>query len=650
MIDTYILYYQHGTNLDRNLTTHSYQFWLFAFKTAKYWGYGPVDWTVDLLDFDTFKDRSGTTHASPNTPRSLFEVTGDIATPSSEVGAAHLNNQPSPLCRWTIHANFRNSFDDDSDDEYVPEYIDDREALDENERLYRWSSNNSKKTFEEKLTAALDTNSFSSLNSDSLPFALAQVAQATRSSPKELILESFGFSIMARNEEVFSRFVSKVEIGSLRAAGIYPFHLLTSYLDGSKTCCNLLDTALNNIAMQSARNCVPELYVDSHKHTVLDNLMINILKSHTSCPPVTVDDKWAKLKRFTGEEIDICGRWDADSACIRELFAEGRANIPIEWKHMFCHTSVQAICHSIGRLFGPMFAPSINTPSGLFRKSCQACRKDLVLSPLHSLVLVAFHLATSGCQGENLFGMLACLVCLLANGANPKQKVDISLEALMNRDTATKCTHESLDPWEFSQRVPDRLMEEWTDIAGLGWRVFCSMLQYARDESRSNVQAAPTSREERYFSNYIEVSDDSDRDGESSDYGSDDEEETCQHAKEHGNFYGKSKVIGKLWAAIQTELLTYRRITEEDPWMSENISMEAILDGLKNQGFFDIPLIMENMMTPYCQCGRFLDVLDEASVCVDEECTHYFANVDVWERAVYIDIPEDTNYCWYGFI
>jgi hypothetical protein len=217
----------------------------------------------------------------------------------------------------------------------------------------------------------------------------------------------------------------------------------------------MLDAALNNVAMQSTRGCVSELYLDNHKHTVLDNLMITILKSHTNCPPVTVDDNWAKLKRFTGEEMDICGRWDADSPCIRELFAEGLATVPIEWKHIFCHTSAQAIFHSIGRMFGPMFAPSINTPSGLFRKTCQACRMDLILSPLHSLVLIAFHLATSGCQGENLFEMLACLVCLLVNGANPNLRVNISLDALMNRDTATRCTHELLDPWEFSQRVPE---------------------------------------------------------------------------------------------------------------------------------------------------------------------------------------------------
>jgi hypothetical protein len=145
------------------------------------------------------------------------------------------------------------------------------------------------------------------------------------------------------------------------------------------------------------------------------------------------------------------------------------------------------------------------------------------------------------------------------------------------------------------------------------------------------LQAARAGEE---FSTYIEIEDDSDVDMERLDYESDeesdDEEDRCSRAKEHGNFYGESKVIGTLWAAIQTELLTYRRLTEEDPWISENIIMRAILDGLNHGGLFDIPLITENMMSPYCKCGRFLEVTDEASAFVDEVCTHYPGILRIW--------------------
>jgi len=78
--------------------------------------------------------------------------------------------------------------------------------------------------------------------------------------------------------------------------------------------------------------------------------------------------------------------------------------------------------------------------------------------------------------------------------------------------------------------------------------------------------------------------------------------------------------------------------------------MRSVLDGLNNGGILSMPLIDEDMMSPYCRCGKFLDVKDEASACVDEACTHYFANLDEWGRAVYIMIPENQNDSWYDFV
>ena len=64
------------------------------------------------------------------------------------------------------------------------------------------------------------------------------------------------------------------------------------------------------------------------QHTVLDSLMITILKSHTSVTPGVVDDALRSEKRFIPEDIGICGRWDADSNCIRAHLAEGESTIP----------------------------------------------------------------------------------------------------------------------------------------------------------------------------------------------------------------------------------------------------------------------------------------------------------------------------------
>ena len=642
-------------NGNRILTTYMYQFWLFAFKTAKHWGYGPLDWTADLLEFDRYKDKDLPTHSSPNTPRSNVGTPANAATPRSEGSAGNftsLTSHPSPLCNWTIHAAIRNRFE--GEDRLNAESDENIAGPDGEDTWSRWPE--TRQTFEEKLQAALENSSFSNLNPSDLPMALVQITKATRRSPSELLQESFGFSLVARNEEVFWELLPRVARTNFEGSGVYPLHLLTSFLDGSKTCCNLLDAALNHIAEE---NSIEKLYVNNHEHTVLDNLMMSILKGHTSCRPVSVDDKFAKLKRFTGEEVDICGRWDADSDCIRELFAEGHAAIPFEWKHMFCHTSVQAICHCIGRLFGPVFAPPINFPSGLYTKNCQACGMKLQLLPLHSLVLTTVHVARSGCPGENLFGMLACLVCLLANGANPTYKAHISLDALMNRDSATECSHEDLDPLQLAERVPDSLMVGWTEEVMLGWQVFCSTLRYTRDERRPKSKKVSKGKDrDEDFNAFLDFSDDEmsgmeDIEDEDMDDESDVEEELCSHSKRvTNNFYGGSKVIGILWAAIQTELATYRRLTEDDPWISEYFDMRSLLDGLNNGGLISIPLVDRDMMSPFCQCGRFLEVTDEACACVDEVCNYveHFANLDSsWSRTAYIMIPEGHNESWYDF-
>jgi hypothetical protein len=106
------------------LTTYLYQFWLFAFKTAKYWGYGPPDWTAELLESDRFKDNELATRSSPNTPRSNFGTPASAATPRSEaiIGSfSSINSHPSPLCKWSIHAAIRNPFEGQDSQDHEPE-------------------------------------------------------------------------------------------------------------------------------------------------------------------------------------------------------------------------------------------------------------------------------------------------------------------------------------------------------------------------------------------------------------------------------------------------------------------------------------------------------------------------------------------------
>lgn len=377
------------------------------------------------------------------------------------------DNTPSALCRWSIH--FR-----DIPYEGIPSpprSPTENFNLDDEENWPTWPRSINSDGYTEKLCENLESNDFSCVKVGDLPIAVDQVARAARSSPAELLAEALGFSIMSRNVNLMNDLLWKND-HEIEIAGLYPFHLAATYLDGSKTCCGIFD-ALADSNPRSLR----KFYVNELGHTILDQLMITILKAHTSCLPVVVDVIFKRESRFEGEDVDICGRWDADSACVRSLLAKGTTHIPFEWKHMFCHTSVQAICHCIGTFFGSGWAPDINTPSGIFLRHCSHCGLKLQLLPLHTLVLIGLHLSLSGCQNETLFGILACLLCLLSNGANPLLKAHISSKALLDSDQGNECSHEELDPAELMEQLPTRLNLRWSKELSIGWQVIHSALK-----------------------------------------------------------------------------------------------------------------------------------------------------------------------------
>jgi hypothetical protein len=433
--------------------------------------------------------------------------------------------------------------------------------------------------------------------------------------------------------------------------------------------------------------------------------MITILRSHTSCSANVVDDAFTRIHRFAGEDVDICGRWDADSDCIRHLLANGNLAIPFEWKHMFCHTSVQVICHSIATLFRPHWGPDINSPSGLFTRRCSNpdCGEKLILYPLHTLVLTAIHLSESGCKGENLFGILACLLCLLSNGANPLLKAQISSEALLGRQSTENCTHEALDPLELAYQVPESLSSKWTREVKIGWEVFCYVLRDSQAEWRpkaarhipivrtmnypddiypmqhANISTLPSMYgmdDEDLYADIVmdeasfladdqwnasneqsNINDAEMHDAQEAERSDDDESpggelpKNCTVVdwhKNHFNYFGGNERLATLWAAVQTELATYRRLEEGDPWISPYFNMQTILHDFedRNGNHISIDLVSKGMMQEFCECGIFIKAQDYACVRMEEASSYYFSNLEKcdWTRREYIYAPTDRTY------
>ncbi|KAJ3535429.1 hypothetical protein NM208_g7137 [Fusarium decemcellulare] len=528
-----------------------HDFWIHSFMTAKYWGRGPQSWTPGLIAARTF----GTVELESRQLLASEHLSPDVSASTIE--------PPSQLCRWSIHYSDNMTYD--AIPSPPPEDHGEQDIEDES-TWTQWNNSDSYCTSADIMRSAFASeNSFSRILEDELPLSTSSIVAAVGRSQDEIEAESWAFAIMARNLDALDMAEPPEGLQHL-----YPFHLAAAYLDGAGKCCLIL-----NQLIEEVDECLPlaQNYRNNLGHTVLDSLMISILRSHTSITPGEVCEDFQNHNRFPGEEVDICGRWDADSRCIRQLYASGKPSVPIEWKHAYCHTSVQAVCHSIIALFARDLSPDIDIHSGLFSKRCHCCGLDLKLLPLHTLVLVAFYLSDRGTPNETLFGAIATLNCMLALGADLEMTANISAPALLGTDTGERCTHRSVTPSEFALLVPDGIIESWPHERRFGWRTFVAVLNYASSQL------------------------DSDAESDGLDIGS--WNRRRQEMKRR---------VGVLWASCQTEFLTYRRLETSDPWLSERFDMRQLKDGIDaGLGPTNVPLYKGGLMSEFTGGGWFDD-------------------------------------------
>lgn len=324
---------------------------------------------------------------------------------ASERHATHQKRRtlpvPPSLCRWSVHCS-RDQLVYDLDEDAAIAGLDlrDRQGEDpaDQSTWKDWPSEWNDRSFPHCLVEGIATNRFSTINGSDLPVALPEVFQREEAT-KALGTEALGFAIMAGSPYLVEQILKNNGLFSKETSEIHAFDPTTSYLDGSKACCLILGSLC---ASSLQRLALPNRL----DHSPFDNLMLTILRSNTSLAPDMVDSAFRGQKRFPGEEVDICGRWDAGSECYRQLLELGMPSVPLEWKHKFCHTSIQVICYSIRMLVGkwPRFLAS---ESGLFVRHCDNCGLKLKLSPLHILILIILSLVEYGFQDEDRFGMLA---------------------------------------------------------------------------------------------------------------------------------------------------------------------------------------------------------------------------------------------------
>ena len=170
------------------------------------------------------------------------------------------------------------------------------------------------------------------------------------------------------------------------------------------------------------------------------------------------------------------------------------------------------------------------------------------------------------------------------------------------------------------------------------WKVIIYILRQSRSELTVENCLNISERMDDFDSSTIdgEKGSDNNEDGENPPY-LPFECDTCSWSPAK-NYFGGQRSLATIWAAVKTELLTYRRLTEEDAWLSPHFDMDSLAEGLEAGGKATIPLVKKKMMKCFCKCGRFQDEHPECTR-TDEACAYYFSNLDDWDRTTFIMSP-----------
>ncbi|VUC32914.1 unnamed protein product [Clonostachys rosea] len=566
---------------DERKIVHNFfhDYYIHSFVTAKFWGKGPRFWSPEMITALLGNGTSQSVQTKSNSTPSLFSI-------MTETGSQPATN----LCNWAIHVKCEE--DEESDDNESE--VSNKDELFDIQDPESWTQWSKKQRSDLSLTNlmqnSLTNHTFSHISVEDLPISMNMIAGPVSQDPQCLKVDAWKLAIIAGNGDLLwslYRQTDKKALEDIRT--LYPFHLAINFLDGAKSCCGVFED-LNRMFK------IDRLEVDNFGHTIVDSLMIKILSSHTDLKPGDVSLEFREMTRFPGEEKDICGRWDIDLPAIRRLFEDGNAQIPVQWKHPFCHTSAQAICHIIIHNWAK---GSPGGSSGLFVRYCGNCGLKLTLGHLHTLIIVAASLARNGMAGETLFGAIAVLTCLLKVGFAVLEPFVVSVEDLYGIAEPGRCYHKSMDAFEFINAVPQDVIGKWSSECQIGWKCMVQIFKLAAEVECDE--------------DFAEVA-----------------------CKICGNYVGhcEEPKLGLLWATIQTELLTYRRLDEGMPWVSAHFSMQALERFLEVDGEeFDTPLVKDGMMKSSWQCGDFGDTFWPIA---EDVCNHSFMNMTDYSRSSFM--------------
>ncbi|RYP20950.1 hypothetical protein DL765_002487 [Monosporascus sp. GIB2] len=244
--------------------------WMYSFMTAKYWGKGPRYWTAQTIEFKTGTDKS------------LLEPATQSDSPGYRLTPSAQSFQPKSECHWTIHHH---------EDEYeaLPDSLDDdpnRKYDIENESTWpTWTSSVDARSFSETINEGLERNAFSKCLDNEIPFSAEAISRQRQKSSRQRKQEEIGFAIMSRNRDLLWDLLdnedyddSEIDEALDICEEMRALHLAATYLDGSRQCCLIINVLPVSSGVQ----------LDQFGHTVLDNIFLTILRSHTKVIPSAI--------------------------------------------------------------------------------------------------------------------------------------------------------------------------------------------------------------------------------------------------------------------------------------------------------------------------------------------------------------------------
>lgn len=183
------------------------------------------------------------------------------------------------------------------------------------------------------------------------------------------------------------------------------------------------------------------------------------------------------------------------------------------------------------------------------------------------------------------------------------------MSALFPRDEfadAVECDHEELQPYQLANRVPSSSIKRWSSKARTGWELFYRVL---RDASLERLQRT----------NNVD----------------------CPHSEAYFDRGFSDKRLNLLSMAVTTELLTYRRLNETDPWISPNFDMLEVLNSLRNGSEIAIGLVKNDMINT-CDCGMVDGIVEpHGGLRAEHVMKYHFSNLEDWSRTTFIP-PKET--------